>query len=401
MAEPARRDPVGPARLPDEEVRARLVRLEETLELIEKTPGPAGELALSAVAELAHIYGEALARAVDHAAAAQQPELLDALVRDELIDHLMVLHEIHPEPLEPRVERAIAQLRPAIEERGGRITLRGIEHDVATVELTIEGCGSTAQGMHDASPRRAFPFVAVNCAAFPETLLESELFGYEEGAFTGARRGGKAGLFESAHNGTLFLDEVGDMPPALQTRLLRVLQEKQVLPIGGLEAVPVNVRVIAATHRDLAQRVSEGTFRQDLYYRLSVLQIHLPPLRDRPEDIAPLARMLMKFTSAQIGVPPLDLTPAILVELERYSWPGNVRELRNVIERSLILGSFPEDIVTGNISQSEANPDALAAIERGHMLKVLEAAGGNRAEAARRLGISRKTLDRKCAAWNV
>lgn len=150
MAETAKRDPVGSLRLPDEEVRARLVRLEETLELIEKTPGPAGELALSAVAELAHIYGEALARAVDQVAAAQQPELLDALVRDELIDHLMVLHEIHPEPLEPRVERAIAQLRPAIEERGGRIRLRGVEHDVATVELTVEGCGSTAQGMHDA-----------------------------------------------------------------------------------------------------------------------------------------------------------------------------------------------------------------------------------------------------------
>lgn len=272
-----------------------------------------------------------------------------------------------------------------------------------TVLITGEsGTGKelAARSLHTLSDRADKPFVPVNCAAIAPEVIESELFGHLKGAFTGAASS-REGLFFYAQGGTLFLDEVGELPYALQSKLLRVIEEKKVRPVGAEREIPVDVRLVAATNSDLPQEVSAGRFRQDLYYRLSVLQIHLPPLRDRPEDIAPLARMLMKFTSAQIGVPLLDLTPAILVELERYSWPGNARELRNVIERSLILGSFPEDIVTGNISQSEANPDALAAIERGHMLKVLEAAGGNRAEAARRLGISRKTLDRKCAAWNV
>ncbi|XQU67439.1 hypothetical protein OJJOAM_000170 [Cupriavidus sp. H18C1] len=223
--------------------------------------------------------------------------------------------------------------------------LRELARRYAAVDSTVlisgeSGTGKEvlAQGMHDASPRRAFPFVAINCAAFPEALLESELFGYEEGAFTGARRGGKAGLFESAHNGTLFLDEVGDMPPALQTRLLRVLQEKQVLPIGGVDAVPVNVRVIAATHRDLAALVRDGAFRQDLYYRLNILRIAMPPLRERKADLPELAELLYRRAQQRLGLPRPDSLPeAARSRLTAYGWPGNIRELENVVERIAVL----------------------------------------------------------------
>lgn len=272
-----------------------------------------------------------------------------------------------------------------------------------TVLITGEsGTGKelAARSLHLQSDRADKPFVPVNCAAIAPEVIESELFGHLKGAFTGAASS-REGLFFYAQGGTLFLDEISELPYALQSKLLRVIEEKKVRPVGAEREIPIDVRLVAATNSDLPQEVSAGHFRQDLYYRLSVLQIHLPPLRERPEDIAPLARRLMTHISAQLGVPPLDLTPAILAELEHYAWPGNVRELRNVIERSLILGIFPEDIVTGNVASPEPNPEALTAIEKSHMLKVLEAAGGNRAEAARRLGISRKTLDRKCAAWNV
>lgn len=272
-----------------------------------------------------------------------------------------------------------------------------------TVLITGEsGTGKelAARSLHIQSDRADKPFVPVNCAAIAPEVIESELFGHLKGAFTGAASS-REGLFFYAQGGTLFLDEIGELPYVLQSKLLRVIEEKKVRPVGAEREIPIDVRLVAATNSDLPQEVSAGHFRQDLYYRLGVLQIHLPPLRDRPEDIAPLARLLMTDISAQLGVPPLELTPAILAELEHYSWPGNVRELRNVIERSLILGAFPEDIVTGNIVPQEPNPEALAAIEKSHMLRVLEAAGGNRAEAARRLGVSRKTLDRKCAAWNV
>nr|AAL23720.1 putative prp gene cluster regulator [Cupriavidus necator] len=240
--------------------------------------------------------------------------------------------------------------------------LRELARRYAAVDSTVliggeSGTGKEvlAQGMHDASPRRAFPFVAVNCAAFPEALLESELFGYEEGAFTGARRGGKAGLFESAHNGTLFLDEVGDMPPALQTRLLRVLQEKQVLPIGGLDAVPVNVRVIGATHRDLAAMVRDGSFRQDLYYRLNILRIEMPPLRDRSEDLQELAELLYRRAQERLGMDRPQRLPAAARARWRYRWPGNIRELENVTERIAVL-------VAGRRLDSEALQRSRAAV---------------------------------------
>lgn len=184
-----------------------------------------------------------------------------------------------------------------------------------------------AQAIHNASPRASQPFVAVNCAAIPETLLESELFGYEEGAFTGARRGGRTGLFEQAHGGTIFLDEVGDMPLGLQARILRVLQEKEVVRVGGTRVVPVDVRVIAASNQDLGLLVEQGAFRRDLYYRLSVLPLRVPPLRERPEDVVPLVQYFLRTRGTQ-----LVLSPQAVAALTAYPWPGNVRELENCVE---------------------------------------------------------------------
>ncbi len=271
-----------------------------------------------------------------------------------------------------------------------------------TVLITGEsGTGKevTARALHSQSAKADKPFVPVNCAAIPPDIIESELFGHLKGAFTGAASS-REGLFFYAQGGTLFLDEIGELPLPLQSKLLRVIEDKRVRPVGSEREVPVDVRLIAATNSELGRAVAEGRFRQDLYYRLNVLSIHLPPLRDRPEDVEPLARLFMAEISAQLGVPPLNLSAAVLAELQSYGWPGNARELRNVIERSLILGSFPSDVVTGK-EQPPPHPDSLESVEKSHILGVLDAAGGNRAEAARRLGLSRKTLDRKCAAWNV
>ena len=210
-----------------------------------------------------------------------------------------------------------------------------------------------AQAIHNESACSSGPFVAVNCAAFPEPLLESELFGYEEGAFTGSRRGGKPGLFEVAHTGTIFLDEIGDMPLTLQTRLLRVVQEKEVVRLGGLRPIPVNVRIIAATHQPLRQRVEEQRFREDLYYRLNILQLRLPPLRERTEDIPLLALQMLYAALRRAGSSlPADLALAPLMPvLRRHRWPGNVRELENVSERLAVylaqFSSLDEDAYEG------------------------------------------------------
>ncbi|MBK1842339.1 sigma-54-dependent Fis family transcriptional regulator [Azospirillum sp. YIM B02556] len=275
-----------------------------------------------------------------------------------------------------------------------------------TVLITGEsGTGKevTARALHTRSPRADKPFVPVNCAAIPPEIIESELFGHLKGAFTGAASS-REGLFFYAQGGTLFLDEIGELAPAMQSKLLRVIEDKRVRPVGSEREAAVDVRLIAATNADLAAAVAAGRFRQDLYYRLNVMSIHLPPLRDRAEDVEPLARLFMADISAGLGVAPLDLTPGVLADLQAYDWPGNARELRNVIERSLILGTFPSDVVTGRadpLTAPDSAPASLEAVEKSHILAVLEAAAGNRAEAARRLGVSRKTLDRKCAAWNV
>ncbi|SOF01194.1 propionate catabolism operon regulatory protein PrpR [Burkholderia sp. OK233] len=305
-------------------------------------------------------------------------------------------------------------------ERVRRLARAGAAHD-ATVLLSGEsGTGKelVAQGIHNASRRRGNPFVAFNCAALPEGLIESELFGHEEGAFTGARRGGKPGLFEIAHTGTIFLDEIGEMPAALQSRLLRVLQEREVMKLGSGRATPVDVRVIAATHRDLHALVEQGAFRADLYFRLNLLQIELPPLRERRGDVAQLARHLLNRSALQYGLSgaALERVLAFLAPLfEHYAWPGNVRELENLLARAAIYLSdsagegwqdlqavFPEfgrmrqtaADVHGAMAPARAVGDASGrrSPTREDVVRALEQAAGNRAAASRALGIGRTTL---------
>ncbi len=262
-----------------------------------------------------------------------------------------------------------------------------------------------ARSIHALSDRSGKPFVPVNCAAIPPDMIESELFGHLKGAFTGADAA-RPGLILHAQGGTLFLDEIGDLPLAMQGKLLRVLEDRRVRPIGSEREASVDLRFIFATNADLARAVDEGRFRADLYYRINVMQIHLPPLKDRGDDVLDLARLFMRKLSHELGVPPVPVDAAARRALLAYAWPGNVRELRNLVERTLILGRFPDDFL-----ESQADADARIApettgarledIERLHILAVLEEVRGNREEAARRLGISRKTIDRKCAAWHV
>jgi propionate catabolism operon transcriptional regulator len=293
----------------------------------------------------------------------------------------------------------------------------------ATVLIQGEtGCGKelVAQAIHREAPRtlgQNRPFVAVNCGAIAESLLESELFGHEEGAFTGARRGGHAGLFEAANRGTLFLDEIGEMPLTLQTRLLRVLEEREVVRVGGTRPIPVNLRIISATHCDLEQRVREGRFRADLFYRLAVLRLTLPPLRARAEDVLPLAEWSLKNALASLGARPHPNLHAEMTAcaplLQRYDWPGNVRELRNLTERlALFLAAEPLQALTPafvlsvapelasrpatSLAPLPAAPELPAPGER--VSDVLARFGGRRDAAADYLGISRTTLWRKLKA---
>jgi DNA-binding NtrC family response regulator len=260
-----------------------------------------------------------------------------------------------------------------------------------------------ARSLHSLSERVDKPFVPVNCAAIPPDMIESELFGHVKGAFTGAE-GSREGIFMHAQGGTLFLDEMGDLPLALQGKLLRVLEDRRVRPVGSEREVPVDLRFVFATNADLARAVEEGRFRADLYFRINVMQIHLPPLNERDDDVQELADLFMRKLSQQLGMPPVQLEDEARAALARYDWPGNVRELRNVIERTLILGRFPLEQLGASRSPQRGTDEShgsLADLERRHILSVLRDSGGNREEAARRLGVSRKTIDRKCAAWNV
>ncbi|KVM56860.1 AAA family ATPase [Burkholderia ubonensis] len=287
----------------------------------------------------------------------------------------------------------------------------------ATVLVTGEtGTGKevAARVLHAASTRHAQPFVAVNCAAIPADLLESELFGHRRGAFTGAHVD-RAGRLVEADAGTLFLDEIGDMPAAMQAKLLRALQERQVTPLGADRPTAIDIRVVAATHRDLAAAVANGTFREDLFYRLNVIPLHLPPLADRVADILPLAA---HFLACAAGTRALHLTNDAQRALLDHRWPGNVRELRNVMERAAALAPGPAvaaadlGLVVAPALQSGAGalpaclfdmplPDALAAVERAAILRALERANGNRAEAARQLGIGRQSLYARMANLGV
>lgn len=341
-----------------------------------------------------------------------------------------------------RIQRVDRQIRTRIKSRGhaARYALddylgsspqaaqvRDKARQCATSQATVllvgeSGTGKelVAQGIHLASERRDMPFVAVNCAAIAESLLESELFGYEEGAFTGARRGGKIGLFEAAHNGTIFLDEVAEMPLSLQAHLLRVLQAREVMRVGATEPTPINVRVIAATHQHLSSQVQQGLFRLDLYYRLNILHIDVPALRQRITDLPLLADQLHQRICARLGTQARASAKALKTLVDHaphYHWPGNVRELENLIERLVVmpvtsgkpagsaldaLNALMPELFAG-VSRAPvlaavpqpAEPSNAGTAEQRHLLAVLDQCQGDRAQAARVLGMSRTTLWRK------
>ena len=292
-------------------------------------------------------------------------------------------------------------------------TLHLIER-AAPTPMTVLVFGETGTGkelvasaIHYSSPRRGRPFVAINCAALPENLVESELFGHEKGAFTGAAARRK-GRFEQAHTGTIFLDEVGELSLPCQAKLLRLLEERRFERVGGSESIEVDVRVIAATNRDLPAAVEEGTFREDLFYRLSVINIELPPLRERTGDIPLLARHFVEERCGQAK----QLSKAAEKKLTKYAWPGNIRQLRNVIESALALGDGDEisadDVVLptsaprrGGQGGGTWQPISLQALERDHIARVLEHTGGNKKRAAEILGIERCTLYAKIKAHDL
>ncbi len=273
--------------------------------------------------------------------------------------------------------------------------------------ILIEGESGTgkelvANAIHKESGRTG-PFVPINCGAIAPELIESEFFGHKKGAFTGANEV-REGLFSYAEGGTLFLDEIGEMPLSMQAKLLRVLEEHSIRPIGSEREMPVNVRVLAASNQNLEKQVKNGQFREDLFYRLNVLIMRVAPLRERKQDIASLVQYYSKLLAEQLALPEIPFSHDDFKKLETYDWPGNVRELKNTVERCLLLGRFPVDIsISDNDGDNEETgyPDnwSLTMVEKDHIIKLLNHMNGNKSKAAKTLGISRKTLDRKIHAW--
>jgi len=285
-------------------------------------------------------------------------------------------------------------------------TIRDTIARVAPLPTSVLICGASGSGkevaarsLHALSDRASKPFVPVNCAAIPSEMIEAELFGHVKGAFTGAGEA-REGLFLHAHGGTLFLDEIAELPLAMQSKLLRALEDRKVRPVGSEREVSVDLRFIFATNAELERSVEEGRFRADLYYRINVMRIDMPPLKDRGDDVIELAELFLDKLAQQLGTPRIVLTAAAREAFRGYAWPGNVRELRNLIERSLILGKIA-DIGPAAAPSGATDDDTLERIERRHILKTLEDCAGNQSEAARRLGISRKTIERKLAQWDL
>jgi transcriptional regulator with PAS, ATPase and Fis domain len=286
-----------------------------------------------------------------------------------------------------------------------------------------------AHSIHQNSIRASFPFVAINCSSIPEQLLESELFGYEDGTFTGAIKGGKKGQFEIANNGTIFLDEIGDMPLSMQSKILRVLQEKEVQRVGGQKSIAVDARIIAATHRDLEKMVEEGKFRQDLYYRLNVIKIEIPPLRKRKEDILLVSISLLKKLERKFYRKGIELSADVKEKLQGHSWPGNIRELENVLERSINvldgrtieLAHLPlylrdQDMEGNNSLETKISSNSsghlvsvqvlplketLASVEKQSILNALVVTNGNKQDAAKLLEISKTSFYEKCKFYDI
>ncbi len=321
-----------------------------------------------------------------------------------------------PDSLLAEVARYMLSAQPAsgsemVAEDPRMVELLSLARKVAATSATIlitgeSGCGKEvmARFIHRHSPRADKPFVAINCAAIPENLLESTLFGYEKGAFTGAAQS-HAGKFEQAQGGTLLLDEVSEMPMPLQAKLLRVLQEREVERVGGHKAIPLDIRIIATSNRDMGEVVARGNFREDLYYRLNVFPLELPPLRERPLDIVPLARHLIGRLGTALGRPGISLSSAAAEQLTRYAWPGNIRELENVIQRAMILSPGdrlePEHLLLpkSELAVSQAGKAVspggavnMKTLERTHILETLASVGGSRKRAAEKLGMSERTL---------
>ena len=298
-----------------------------------------------------------------------------------------------------------------------RVGAKGTPVNVLVSGESGTGKGVIARAIHARGPRRSQPFVSVNCTSVPEQLVESELFGHEAGAYTDAKDV-KRGLFEIADKGTVFLDEIGDMPKAMQSKLLHVLETHEFRRVGGVRSLEVDVHVITATNRTLEESVAKGEFREDLFYRLNVINIRIPPLRERPEDIAPLAAHFVDELCRELGIPQREIAPDGLSALERYSWPGNVRELRNVLERVLLLedgdtislAHLPTEIGGQGAASAGSNAPTfvlpasgldLEALEREFLCQALERTAGNKTSAARLLGLSRDTMRYRLEKYGI
>ena len=353
---------------------------------------------------------------VEKAVAAMQTGACDYLLKpfdpDNLLAHIQ-RHALSRPEHDDKVVAKDARTRALLS------LAKRVAQSPATVMLTGEsGCGKEviARFIHQHSARSAKPFVAINCAAIPENLLEATLFGYEKGAFTGAAQA-QPGKFEQAQGGTLLLDEVSEMPLELQAKLLRVLQEREVERVGGHKAIKLDIRVLATSNRDMMATVKSGRFREDLYYRLNVFPIEIPPLRERPLDIEPLAQRALAEATAGSGHAARTMTTAAIEKLTRYSWPGNVRELENVMQRALILAA--DDLIDAehihlpradsvrqegeetNSTDTEPPSEDIKTLERKHILETLAAVNGSRKLAVKKLGISERTLRYKLQQYRM
>lgn len=342
------------------------------------------------------------------------PDLLRLTVENAVERHRL-LREVRR--LKERVDSAPRPLPGLVGESPPILQVQRLVDRVGPTEASVlitgeSGTGKevVARALHDQSPRRGGPFVAINCTALPEALMESQLFGHKKGAFTDARADAP-GLLLEASGGTLFLDEIGDMPLSLQPKLLRAIQERTVRPVGGSREVPLDVRIIAATHQNLDQKIQAGTFREDLYYRLCVVEVDLPPLRVRGNDVLLLAQHFLELHSVRYGVDVTGFSRAAGAAMLAYRWPGNVRELSNTIERAVALCSYDEigidDLPAKLKGAHDDAPTAdhtileLEEVERAHILRVFDLCQQNKAQTAQVLGIDRKTLYRKLARYGA